>query len=85
MRSAQVSHESTSCQVTVGTLPEGYVRNVPLPRVPKIQRARSHQVTKIPDYYEDSYAVPRYDITRKLVGSAAYAFSLAWHAIAPNT
>ncbi len=70
---------------TVGTLPEGYVCNVPLPRVPKIQRARSHQVTKIPDYYKDSYAVPMYDITHKLVGSAAYAFSPTCHAIAINT
>jgi hypothetical protein len=75
----------SSLKGCVGTLPEGYVRNVPLPRVPKILRARSHQVTKIPDYYEDSYAVPTYDITRKLVGSAAYAFSPAWHAIAINT
>ncbi len=70
----------SSLKGCVGTLPEGYVRNIPLPRVPKIQRARSHQVTKIPDYYKDSYAVPKYDITRKLVGSSAYAFSPAWHA-----
>jgi hypothetical protein len=70
---------------TVGTLPEGYVHNVPLPRVSIIQRARFHQVTKIPDYYEGSYAVPVYDIAFKLVRSAAYAFSPAWHAIAINT
>jgi hypothetical protein len=75
----------SSLKGCVGTLPEGYVPNVPLPRVPKIQRARSHQVTKIPDYYEDSYAVPTYDITCKLVESAAYAFSPTWHDIAINT
>jgi hypothetical protein len=34
----------------VGNLPKGYVCNVPLPRVPKTQRARSHPVTTIPDY-----------------------------------
>ncbi len=75
----------SSLKGCVGTLPEGYVLNVPLPRVPKIQRARYHQVTKIPDYYEDSYAVPTYDSTRKQVGSTAYAFSPTWHDIAINT
>ncbi len=63
---------------TVGTLPEGYVRNVPLPRVPVRQSA-------IPDYYKDQYGVPTYITPRSLVESAAYAFSPAWQAIAINT
>jgi hypothetical protein len=70
----------------VGTLPKGYVhKNSPLPRVPKIQRAKSHQVNKIPDYYKAPYVVPTYETTGSLVESAAYAFLPAWHAIATNT
>jgi hypothetical protein len=69
----------------VGTLPKGYVRNVPLPRVPESQRAECHQVLKIPDYYKDSYVSPTYDTPHRLVASAAYAFSSSWHAIAINT
>jgi hypothetical protein len=82
---AATAMDNNQLKAAVGTLPEGYVRNVPLPRVPKIQRARSHQVTKIPDYYKDSYAVSTYDITRKQVESTAYAFSPTWHDIAFNT
>jgi hypothetical protein len=37
----------------VGILPKGYVRNIPLPRVPQVQTNQSHQATKIPDYYKD--------------------------------
>ncbi len=69
----------------VGTLPKCYVRNVPLPRVPKTQRARSHQDTIIPDYYKNPYLIPTYDSPRSIVESAAYAFSPTWHAIAINT
>jgi hypothetical protein len=76
---------SSNIMRLVGNLPKGYVRNVPLPRVPESQRAECHQVLKIPDYYEDSYVGPTYDTTRRLVESAAYAFSPAWHAIAINT
>ena len=77
----------------VGTLPQGYIRNVPLPRVPRGQSAKSHTqviqylgngtrypVTTIPDYYETPYVVPTYVSPRSLVESAAYAFSPAWHA-----
>ncbi len=70
---------------SVGTLPKGYVRNVPLPRVPTTQRARSHQSTTVPDYYKDPYLIPTYDLPRSIVEGAAYAFSPAWHAIAINT
>jgi hypothetical protein len=69
----------------VGTLPKGYVRNVPLPRVPLRQSAQSRQVHTIPDYYNAPYVVPTYDTPRSLVESVAYAFSPAWHAIAINT
>jgi hypothetical protein len=70
----------------VGTLPQGYIRNVPLPRVPREQSAKSRlQVTTIPDYYEAPYVVPTYVSPRSIVESAAYAFSPAWHAIAINT
>jgi hypothetical protein len=71
--------------VCVGTLPKGYVRNVPLPRVPLRQSAQSHQVHTIPDYYDTPYVVPMYVTPRSLVENAAYAFSPAWHAIAINT
>jgi hypothetical protein len=69
----------------VGTLPKGYVRNVPLPRVPLCQSARAHQVHVVPDYYDDPYGVPTYSIPCSIVERAAYAFSPAWHAIAINT
>jgi hypothetical protein len=32
-------HRESSCSNSVGTLKDGYVRNVPLPRVPREQRA----------------------------------------------
>ena len=70
---------------TVGNLPKAYVRNVPLPRVPKTQRARSHPVTTILDYYMETYIVPMQDIPRSLAGDATYAPPPAWHAIAINT
>jgi hypothetical protein len=38
----------------VGTLPAGYVHNIPLPRVSRVQRAKSQQVHTIPDYYDIS-------------------------------
>ena len=70
----------------VGTLPKGYILNVPLPRVPRGQSAKSHiQVTTIPDYYATPYVVPTYVSPRCLVESAAYALSPAWQAIAINT
>ncbi len=69
----------------VGNLPNGYVRNIPLPRVPLCQSAQSHPVHTIPDYYGMQYVVPMYVTPRSLVENAAYAFSPAWHAIAINT
>jgi hypothetical protein len=76
----------TTGKKTVGTLPQGYIRNVPLPQVPRGQSAKSRtQVHTIPDYYETPYVVPTYVSPRSIVESAAYAFSPAWHAIAINT
>jgi hypothetical protein len=69
----------------VGTLPQGYVRNVPLPRIPLRQSTSSNQIHMIPEYYEVPHGVPPYDTSRSIVENAAYAFSPAWHAIAINT
>ena len=69
----------------VGTLPEGYVRNVPISRVPVHQSAPPHQVHTIPGYYDVPYGVPTYDTPRSIVESAAYANSPAWQTIATNT
>ena len=65
----------------VGTLPQGYVHNVPLPKVPLQQSTMSHQ---IPDYYKDQYRVPTYVTPCSLVESAAYVFSPSWQALATN-
>ncbi len=69
----------------VGTLPEGYIRNVPLPWDPRVQSTKSRvQVHVIPDCYKTTYFVPTYSSPSSIVESAAYAFSPAWHAIAIN-
>ncbi len=69
----------------VETLPEGYIRNVPLPWVPRVQSANSSvQIHTIPDYYKTMYKVPTYISPCSRVESAAYAYSPAWHAIAFN-
>ena len=74
---------------TFGTLPQGYVRNVPLPRIPLRQSTStttsSNQIHMTPDYYEVPHGVPPYDTPCSIVENAAYAFSPAWHAIAINT
>jgi hypothetical protein len=64
----------------VGTLPKGYMRNVPIPRVPILQSTSSetrHQVHLIPDYYEGTYVVPTYNSPRSIFERAASAFSPA--------
>ncbi len=65
--------------------PQGYVRNVPLPRVPLRQSTTTSQAHMILNYYEVLYIVPTYNTPHSIVESAAYAFSPAWHAIAINT
>jgi hypothetical protein len=69
---------------TVGILPQGYVRNVPLPMVPQ-ESTQSRQVHTIPDYYGVPYVVLRYNTPCSIVESAAYACSPSWQAIAINT
>ena len=72
----------------VGNLPEGYIRNVPLPRVPRDQstfQSRVPLVHTIPGYYATPYVIPTYVNPRSIVESATYAFSPAWHTIAINT
>jgi len=68
----------------VGTLPKGYVHNIPLPRVPQVQTTQSHQATKIPDYYDDICLVPMYNSPCSIVESAAFAVSPAWQALTIN-
>jgi hypothetical protein len=68
----------------VGTLPQGYIRNVPLPRVP-LQQSPTSQIHRIPDYYDLPYVVPTYATPCSIVENTACAFSLAWQAIAMNT
>jgi hypothetical protein len=81
----KTSTVSTTRVPGVGTLPEGYIRNVPLPQFPRVQSAKSRvQVHTIPEYYNTMYAVPTYISPCSRVESAAYAYSLAWHAIAIN-
>jgi hypothetical protein len=69
----------------LGNLPKGYIRNIPLPRVP-IQQSPMSQVSQvghmIPDYFKLSYVDPTYDSPCSKVEGAAYVFSPAWHAIA---
>jgi hypothetical protein len=68
----------------VGTLPQGYIHNVPLPRVPLRQSPMS-QIHTIPDYYNLPYIVPTYATPCSIVENTAYAFSSASQAIAINT
>jgi hypothetical protein len=75
----------TTAIVAIGTLLEGYVRNVPLPRVPLQQSTSTLVRHTIPDYYEFPYGVPMHTFPCSIVESAAYAFSPTWHTIAINT
>ncbi len=81
-----IDHLNQLCQdiICVGTLPKGYIRNIPLPRVPQVQITQSHWATKIPDYYEDICLVPTYNSPCSIVESAAFAVSPAWRALAIN-
>jgi hypothetical protein len=69
----------------VGTLPQGYVRNVPLPTAPQRQSTTRSQVYTVPDYYKVPYVVSTYTTPHSIVESEAYVFSPVWHAIAVNT
>jgi hypothetical protein len=63
---------------TVGNLPEGYIRNVRLPRVPRDQstfQSRVPHVHTIPHYYEDTYGIPTYKDTCRIGERVATANS----------
>jgi hypothetical protein len=81
----RAAQPSTLKGCDVGTLPKGYIRNVPLPRVPIIKSPSSetrHQVHTISDNYEGTYIVPTYNSPCSIVERAAFAFSPAWQTIA---
>jgi hypothetical protein len=71
----------------VGNLPKGYIRNVPLPRVPQKQSTRQARVLPdtIPHYYEDTYTIPKYKGTCRIGERIAEANSPPWQPIAINT
>jgi hypothetical protein len=73
--------------ICVRTLPEGYIPNVPLPRVPILQSNRPktrHQIHTKSDYHKSSYVGPTYGSPCSIIKRAAFVFSPAWHAIATN-
>jgi hypothetical protein len=58
-----------SASKCVGILPEGYIQNVPLPRVPRDQstfQSRVPPVHTIPRYYEEAYVIPTYNSTCRI-------------------
>ncbi len=72
----------------VGNLPEGYIRNVPLPRVPQDQsnfQSRVPHAHTIPHYYEDTYGIPTYIDTCRIGERVATANSPRWQSLAINT
>jgi hypothetical protein len=74
-------------RTVVGNLPKGYIRNVPLPRVPREQSTRQSQVLPdtIPHYSEDTYMIPMYKGTCRIGERIAKADSPPWQPIATNT
>jgi hypothetical protein len=70
----------------VGTLKDGYVRRVPLPRVPQVQSTSEHVAAVMRDSRDTCYSqVPRVltwsDLTRSLTGlgrRVLVAFSPVW-------
>ncbi len=72
----------------VGNLPEGYIRNAPLPWVPRDQstfQSRVPTVHAIPVYYEETHVVPTYNSTCRIGERVATANSPQWHPIAIYT
>ncbi len=71
--------------LTVGNLPEGYIRNSPLPRVPRDQstfQTRVPPVHMIPVYYEETHVVPTYNSFCRIGERVATANSPQWQPIA---
>jgi hypothetical protein len=72
----------------LGNLPEGYIQNVPLPRVPRDQstfQSRVHPVHTIPGYYEDMHVIPTYNSTCRTGERVATANSPQWQSLTINT
>jgi hypothetical protein len=72
----------------VGNLPEGYIRNVPLPRVPRDQstfQSRVPTVHALPVYYEETHVIPTYISTCRIGERVTPANSPRWQHIAINT
>jgi hypothetical protein len=72
----------------VGNLPEGYIQNVLLPRVPQDQstfQSRVPTVHILPGYYEDMHVIPMYNSTCRIGERVATANSPQWQCIAINT
>ncbi len=71
-----------------GNLPKGFIRNVPLPQVPRDQstfQSRVPHVHTIPHYYEDTYRIPMYKDTCRIGERLATANSPRWQSLAINT
>ena len=72
----------------VGNLPEGYIRNVPLPQVPQDQstfQSRVPPVHTIPGYCKDMDVIPTYNSTCRSGERIATANSPRWQSLAINT
>jgi hypothetical protein len=71
----------------VGNLPKGYIRNIPLPRVPRGESTRQSRVlhNTIPHYYEDTYTIPMYKGTCRIEERVTPANSPPRRPIAINT
>jgi hypothetical protein len=71
-----------------GNLPEGYIRNVPLLRVPGDQstvQSRVPPVHTIPGYCEDMHVIPTYNSTCIPGERVVTANSPRWQPLAINT
>ena len=74
--------------IFVGNLLEGYIRNVPLPRVPWDQstfQSRMPTVHTIPGYYKDIHVIPTYNSTCRIGERVATPNSPQWQSLAINT
>jgi hypothetical protein len=72
----------------VGNLPEGYIRNVPPPQVPRDQstfQSRVPPVHTIPGYCEDMDVIPTYNSACRSGERVATANSPRWQPLAINT
>jgi len=74
--------------ISVGNLPKGYIRDVPLPQVPWDQstfQSRVPPVHALPVYYKGMHAITMYHSTCRIGERVATANSPQWQPIAINT